>query len=300
MAHAGAGPHDPAFPRRAPTQAWLARGLQLAQRLQGQAQDLVLVLARTNISDYLGVNSSTSGLVLSSKNTQLLSHHAVLLLQALLRGQAGSGTPSQLRLGGRLEWSWQLEPKFSDLNSSSQRRLLSLDGMAQDVEFEVSQAFATQDAYTSQIILAFDYNFPMASDSGTRQWLEAWLPTLGSARGRDGTCSPARDLTLVVCYGLGNVSLAYATPKVDLRSAFPHLRSASSAAAPLQRNARADAPDTQPNPLVRAMMHLINQIVSALGVRDMLFYDAVYSFLFEVQDTSCAISRRCRRAPSGR
>jgi hypothetical protein len=261
----------------------LARVLQLGQRLQGQAQDLVIVLARTNLSDYLGVNSSASGLVLSSRNTRMLSEHAVLLLQALLRGHYATSNTSHLRLGGRLEWSWQPES-----NASSQRRLLSLDAISQDVEFEVSRAFATQDAYTSQIVSAFDYNFPMATDSGTRQWLESWPPTLGSARGGDGTCSPARDLVEVVYYSFGNASLAYIarepTPKIELRQAFPRLRSASSAAAPLQRNVGADAPDTQPDPLVRGMMRLINELASALGVRDTFFFDALYSFLFEVQD----------------
>jgi len=152
----------------------------------------------------------------------------------------------------------------------------------------VSRAFAVQDAFTSQIVSAFDYNFPMPSDAGTRQWLQNWPPTLGSsAPGDGGTCSPARDLALVVYYGVGNASLAYKfrlpTPKVGLRSAFPRLSSASSAAAPLQRNANAGAPDSRPDPLVRGMMHLISQIARALGLQDTFFYDSVYSFLFEVE-----------------
>ena len=65
----------------------------------------------------------------------------------------------------------------------------------------------------------------------------------------------------MVYYGLGNASLAYGfrlpTPKVDLRSAFPRLRSSASAPTPLQRNANAgaggDAQGTRTDPLLRGM-----------------------------------------------
>ena len=282
----------------------LSRALHLARSLQEQTTDVWQVLSKTNLSDYIGINTSATGILLTSKNTRVLSHHVVLLLQALLRGQAGNA--SGIQLGSRIEWGWRATDAAAvssvellhgmhdaHTNESSGRKLLSFDNLARDVEFEVQRAFATQNTYTSQISSAFDYNFPLAFSPETDQWLDSWPPTLGSsAPGTDRTCAPARDLTFIAYYAFGNVSKAYQVvsfpAKVSLRQAFPRLRNASTAPRPMQSNS-ALAPGSASNvavhdPLVRGMIWLLNKSAAALGLRDTLFYDALYSVFYEIEN----------------
>ena len=148
----------------------LARALHVAERLRASAQDLADVLLHARLADYIGVNTSASGVLLSSRDTRVLSHHLVQLLQALLRWH-GAGNAS-LALGVRLQWR---APAPAPAAAAPARALISIADLARDVEFEVQRAFATQATYTQQISSAFDYNFPLASCPGR---------TSGSSSGR--------------------------------------------------------------------------------------------------------------------
>jgi len=291
----------------------LARVLHTANSLRQKTQDIWSLLGQTNLSDYIGINTSATGILLTSKNTRVLSHHMVMLLQAMLRGHAEAGNASTFLMGSRLEWGWRqehtalvdhahlldtpedttLSPPLSQHNWSAARKLLSLDSLARDVEIEVQRAFAIQNTYTSQISSAFDYNFPLAYSPETDQWLDSWPPTLGSsAPGTDQTCAPAVQLTHIAYYAFGNASKAYqvqAFPaKVTLREAFPRLRNASTSSQPMRSNAAltpaSDAQVTIHEPLVSGMMWLLDQGASALGLRKTLFYDVVYSIFYEIEN----------------
>jgi len=170
----------------------LARALGVAARLYAQAAVLVMVVARSNVSDYIGVNTSVSSIVLYSRDARLVSHHLAAALQTLARWHAANA--SAPRLGVHVEWGLALEPAdaahvLQDLahapaqpaqpaeHAQTGRALLSLDDMARQIEFEVKRAFATQNTYTSQISSAFNYNFPQAAFVGTSQW--HWQPARG-------------------------------------------------------------------------------------------------------------------------
>jgi len=232
----------------------LAHALRVATRLYAQAADLVTVVAHSNVSDYIGINTSASGVVLYTRDNRVVSHHLVAVLQTLARWHAANA--SDARVGVHVEWGFlpeALEPadglalaptdalalETADATPATGRALLSLDDMARQIEFEVKRAFATQNTYTSQISSAFNYNFPQAASAGTSQWLESWPPNLGSsAQGVDGTCTPAIDFAYIVLYAFRNTTLAYgnleAVPKTSLRASFPGLRSNGLNAPPAQ------------------------------------------------------------------
>jgi len=89
LAHAHAGPHDPALPCRAPTQA-------RAHETYGPA-----IVSQSNMSDFIGLNTSASGLVLMSKNPCIPSYHLVQTLHSMLQWETSN--ISGLLLGVHIE-----------------------------------------------------------------------------------------------------------------------------------------------------------------------------------------------------
>ena len=282
----------------------LSHAVHIGLRLRDQAHDFMALVSRSNVSDYIGLNTSASGLMLMSKNTRVLSHHLVQTLHSM--AQWDTGNMSAPLLGVHIEWGVRLKHSTpgtrpaSDsqpgqatrvLSNHSGRQLLSLDDLAREVDFEVRRAFATQKSYSDQISSAFDYNFPTTASAGTRQWLESWPPTLGSsAQSVDGTCAPAGDFARIVWYGFGNTSAAYnsnpVAPNTTLRESFPLLHDSMATPAEFRANsvgANGDAKGARNDPLLNGMLWILDEISKGLGLRRTMFYDVLYSIIDELQ-----------------
>jgi len=245
------------------------------------------------MSNFIGLNTSASGLVRTSKNTRVLSHHLVQTLHLMVQWET-SNISSQL-LGVHIKWGLRLRSiaamskggAVRVAQNHSGRQLLSLDNIARDVDFEVCRTFATQKTYSIQISSAFDYNFPNTASAETCQWLESWPPTLGSsAQSVDCTCAPAGDFARIMMYGFGNTSAAYnskpVTPNTTLRESFPTLHDSLATPAEFSPNtlgANEAAKGARNDPLLNGMLWLLNEISKGLGLRCTMFYDVLYSIV---------------------
>jgi len=283
----------------------LSHAVHIGMRLRAQALNFMAMVSQSNLSDFIGLNTSASGLVLMSKNPSILSHHLVQSLHSLSQWQTSQASNvSGPLLGVHIEWGLRLrssavvrddavsgDDAMPVAKNHSGRQLLSFDDLARDVDFEVRRAFATQKTYSDQISSAFDYNFPRAASAETRQWLESWPPTLGSsAQSVDGTCAPAGDFARIVWFGFGNTSAAYNSnpvmPNSSLRQAFPALHDSMATPAEYRPNAlgaNGAAKGASNDPLLNGMLWILDEISKGLGLRRTMFYDVLYSIIDELQ-----------------
>jgi len=263
----------------------LVHARRLYHSLLRAVQLMTSVLAHANITDYIGVNITASGIVLSSKDPRYVSPLLALLLQTLANSHHA----------GTVRTQHNTTTSNTSTQNTSSRSLLSIQDLSRDVQREVARALETQRSYSAQISSAYSYNFPQTVSHGSAQWLESWPPTLGSsAGGVDGTCAPAYHIASILYYAASNATLFYTAgsrnPQSSLLDSFPHLQQNSVAATPLEPNRlAADRQSTTRNdPLLKGIMWTLDTVAEALGVRKTFFYDCIYSLFFELQQSvSC-------------
>jgi len=120
----------------------------------------------------------------------------------------------------------KLTTTISTLASSSSRRLLGLQEIADKIDRNFNEVYDLHTDYAMQLSTGFDYNYADQSSSG-EHWRDQWPPSFEYPS--DSQCQPLSDLLEIVKESLDATALSYEnrslqkTPARSIRDAWPKI-----------------------------------------------------------------------------